>query len=1323
MSPDAGRPMPSDNLRAADPPGAQQEPTSEPSPRRPDADVARGGDDLPPPGPGPIDPTGFDNPANHRNYGPNELAPLEDPIHQAALEQALRGPDGDYRVGADPRMNAYGDLVNDGGPTVDGRANNCLDCALAGLASFYGDPTVSVPRFLDQRPDGTIDLISGEASGLDRARGWLGDDLHLSDQNLSVREQYAALHREITLSGPGSSALVVSEWHARDAAGNLLYHPDGTPVLDGSHATVVVYPHDGAGPVWWDPQNSLTSDHPPAMLVSESAYLWSTPIPADHFGPTPDQGGRHGAAGDRGTSTGLPGSDLPRPHLPGDPVRDGLGRFTDPGGGQHRGAADRAGEAGDRLGDRDRHHAPQPADQRSGPNLHDGKAFRAADGKPDLPAPMADHPAAHPGGSRDHRLPDDGGLPGTAARTHGGAQPDHQQADLHSRTEGRPVEGGDVSRPLAESAEPGSVARGSDGDALAGDTAASEPDAGDRGRTVASHLDAEHALALANEALWKRIPPVHPDEIRHHLADSTFGEQRAGDNATWWRGLTGEEQRALIDSYAREIGNAEGVPAWARTEANEHRLSRLHDELQARREAGEHLSRREVKELRRYEQLRSTLDKARAELAGRGGEVHILAFDPHAFGGDGRIVVSVGHEPHHAESVSWHVPGITTTINSLDINLTNALNHLESTRREDPHLTAASIAWIGYDAPSGLGLIRTPFRGLARAGGAILHGDIAAFNSAVDVIAGRRNDNHIFGHSYGSTTTSFAGRDGGLAGHVRSVTLLGSPGAAGQHRAADFNIGDRVFVASSSRDPVTAAGARAPVWRGRVRGIGLGIDPAMHSFGAQRITAEFPHHMDNWDTKGTHTAYYAFDTRLGVRTESLANFGRIAAGHFDEVQLDQHRTARRWWSAGKLTDEPVVGRPLRLEPTNGEPYSVKRRFWDPDWHSGHAENHVDSQQHLIAGDGVQPRGHDVHEGRCAHDVSDFLSERYGRDVDLRTGSTAAGVPARNLFEAWGSASKFANYNEIHDALIRHGDGSAALLTSQWAGGPEQGGHAYVAVNDGGAVYLVDRFELSGWPPSWGPDAVHRTAVGYFDRHGNPIEPLSGRPGQLAVADSIGHVAGAGPAPGDDGPAAVTPQRDYDASGHTIPTDRLVHPQAELLDLSLLDSAAANPHRVSDALAPGVPSTHPEVQHMVPDSYDPLAGIGEKAWNDRYWPTGNRDAHGNPELVWPDPGMHPQGFATPESRTPVVLNPGQFFDRFGPGFGVFGSPAGTSFPERALPPHSLDAGFHRYEVLRPVPVWEGPIAPAMGQPGGGVQYYFPRSIVDLVNAGYLREIPL
>ena len=207
----------------------------------------------------------------------------------------------------------------------------------------------------------------------------------------------------------------------------------------------------------------------------------------------------------------------------------------------------------------------------------------------------------------------------------------------------------------------------------------------------------------------------------------------------------------------------------------------------------------------------------------------------------------------------------------------------------------------------------------------------------------------------------------------------------------------------------------------------------------------------------------------------------------------------------------------------------------------------------------------------------------------------------------------------------------------------------------------------------------------------------------------------------DGPDLAT--RDYDSSGRTISTDDLVHPNADLIDGSLVDNAYANPNRVNDALSPGAPSTHPEVQTLVTPEYDPRGGMPEEDWNSRYWPSGEADIHGRPHLVWPDPQSHPQGFATPESRVPVVLQPGEIFDRFGPGFGQFGSPPGTEFAARGLPPYSLEAGYHRYEVVRPIPVWQGPIAPALGQPGGGMQYYLPHAIVDLVNAGYLREVPL
>ena len=88
----------------------------------------------------------------------------------------------------------------------------------------------------------------------------------------------------------------------------------------------------------------------------------------------------------------------------------------------------------------------------------------------------------------------------------------------------------------------------------------------------------------------------------------------------------------------------------------------------------------------------------------------------------------------------------------------------------------------------------------------------------------------------------------------------------------------------------------------------------------------------------------------------------------------------------------------------------------------------------------------------------------------------------------------------------------------------------------------------------------------------------------------------------------------------------------------------------------------------------------------------------------------------------MLQEGTKIDRFGPGFGRFTSPPGTPFPERGLPPENLSGNnYHQYEVVRPIPVWEGRIAEAMGQPGGGTQYFMPHPVVDLVNAGYLREV--
>src|SRR5690606_39884338 len=92
----------------------------------------------------------------------------------------------------------------------------------------------------------------------------------------------------------------------------------------------------------------------------------------------------------------------------------------------------------------------------------------------------------------------------------------------------------------------------------------------------------------------------------------------------------------------------------------------------------------------------------------------------------------------------------------------NSLNLYEVASRMNPGREIASVAWIGYNAPSGRTMAtETVSQRPAEEGGALLARDIAAANAARDFHAERggpaRAENHILAHSYGSTTTGHAG--------------------------------------------------------------------------------------------------------------------------------------------------------------------------------------------------------------------------------------------------------------------------------------------------------------------------------------------------------------------------------------------------------------------------------------------------------------------------------------------------------------------------------------------------------------------------------------
>ncbi|HXS61916.1 MAG TPA: TNT domain-containing protein [Streptosporangiaceae bacterium] len=153
--------------------------------------------------------------------------------------------------------------------------------------------------------------------------------------------------------------------------------------------------------------------------------------------------------------------------------------------------------------------------------------------------------------------------------------------------------------------------------------------------------------------------------------------------------------------------------------------------------------------------------------------------------------------------------------------------------------------------------------------------------------------------------------------------------------------------------------------------------------------------------------------------------------------------------------------------------------------------------------------------------------------------------------------------------------------------------------------------------------------------------------------------------------------------------------------------------------------------------DPLGGLTPADYQARYWDPTATTSYGKGSWIYPPDN----GADLSSPVVPKTFAPGDTFDRFGPETGGFASPEGTPWAERALPPTSLvGAGgastYHVYEVTDkwavdppPVVVTQAKVAPAFGQPGGGLQYSFdaaPGSGVNmniqwLLRNGYLTEV--
>lgn len=254
--------------------------------------------------------------------------------------------------------------------------------------------------------------------------------------------------------------------------------------------------------------------------------------------------------------------------------------------------------------------------------------------------------------------------------------------------------------------------------------------------------------------------------------------------SSWWRGLSDAERNRLIAADPQRIGSLDGVDFESRYAANRLNIER---HIQALESAGAPAS---------------EVDFYRGFLGDERGK--ILLFDP---SGDGRVAEVFG-DLRSADDVAVIVPGIANDLPGFRPHDALALHEALGN-------DSATIAWLGYDAPPGVGLnadwitdrsMLSPERAQESATA------LARFTDGLKSVA--NGELTVVGHSYGTVVATEAAK---IGMEVERIVLMGSPGVPADDVSV-FNGAD-VFAVRNEGDPVPTLSVH-------------GTDPTHPEFGA-----------------------------------------------------------------------------------------------------------------------------------------------------------------------------------------------------------------------------------------------------------------------------------------------------------------------------------------------------------------------------------------------------------------------------------------------------------------------------------------------------------
>jgi hypothetical protein len=428
-----------------------------------------------------------------------------------------------------------------------------------------------------------------------------------------------------------------------------------------------------------------------------------------------------------------------------------------------------------------------------------------------------------------------------------------------------------------------------------------------RALAVANDVDAQITARLLELQKFAAASALSQLRGADRLARS-FGQESLPPAGTdpdevnqWWNALDRAQQQRLISEFPSQLGWMNGLPAWARNEANVEVMTAEQQQLRGQlaslqaKEPPEYLgdSRWGSEINPAWQQWQGQISAIKTKLGeiasvesgityaeSKAGvhNVFLLGFNTD---GNGHAIVAVGN-PDTAVNTVTYVPGLGSTLSSASGDIGRATALWGQAERLAPGKTISSIYWLGYNAPQlGLnqGVSNFDVTSTSDAtGGAV---SLAQFESGLQAAhqVGLPDHTVVLGHSYGSLVVGEAATHDDL--RPSDIIFVGSPGV-GVNSAAQLGVSPaHVWAGENAHDPVPRLPPSNPVTAlSDPSAAHFGTNPASKAFGGEIFNADIdPSRSFSGIDLSAHSSYW------DPGSSSLLNMAHIVDGQYGSVSV------------------------------------------------------------------------------------------------------------------------------------------------------------------------------------------------------------------------------------------------------------------------------------------------------------------------------------------------------------------------------------------------------------------------------------------------------